>query len=892
MSPTGEQGRDLTQSPDPRRVCYRVRRPPAPCCPDQRDFRQRFNQLNRENEVLRGDLYLYVCQDTITNNAFELEFINGQKDYCGDIEAVKRYLSSHQIEFQDVSIFKKDDFFAYSPKDDLPNIPWGQVLVQLAIAIPWLVFEFIELIPSPTTMLGRYINFFLLGFALIFVGYFSGETIKKAYKEELSKKRLGINSLFVLGILVALIYSVCVLVLPDVFESLGGHAHFSAIFVIMAVFTIGQCIEAYLKTMVLKKGLNHLDPEKYLSQRQPTYVRRCSTSPIEQEEEDDKNSHPPVKITDIKEGDVFWVEYEREKGCARCAVDGVYLGKTPITLDLSSEFGESPCSGKEEYHHVVQPGEDPPYTIRAGTVILLKPDQKIRMRASADGKKSTQYQAALKLNDQRNPIPTLADKVSGFFVPAVLFSAAIAALFWFYWGPVNNLAYPLIVASAVLLCVCPCVFAFVNSISTAFSTEKLGNKGIDIRDARYVFESIRTIDCAVFDKTGTLTKATEMEATFSESISNDDLQQLYAAEYSEENRHHPIARAIMREMQNRVIERRRDVIIYSLKLAEGILSWSSKGNHLYEVKGFEIKDGAVGKENENVFYTYLDFFKNGASLGQITLKHHLQEAAAALITYLRKAGIACYMSTGDKNARVAHLVAQAVGIDEAHVYSGQNEDEKAALIKHLQQLGHEVMMVGDGDNDRKAKSLANIAIGMRDLEGDVMIKEGKLSKLLSFLNVSSAIDLNTRFNVILAISVSFLSVAFASGLLFLITGHMETPLIASIVMELSVLLVVMSSVIAYRHLRGKWIDSIEDPPGIEVSKEHDHGKNGHEHDGHGHGHGHSGSDPLSVTGHFRPPFLHHCSHPPGSCVHSGNPNRGETTHQPPNSVPPPSCHTR
>jgi Cu+-exporting ATPase len=392
----------------------------------------------------------------------------------------------------------------------------------------------------------------------------------------------------------------------------------------------------------------------------------------------------------------------------------------------------------------------------------------------------------------RAPIQRLADVVASYFVPAVLVCAVITFAVWAVYGPQPHYAHALVNAVAVLIIACPCALGLATPMAIMVGTGRGASEGILISNAE-ALELLEKVDTLVIDKTGTLTlgKPVLTEIIPTEGVSETAL--LQAAASLEKASEHPLAAAILSAAKERNIQ------LISIENFQSITgkgitgSLSGKqvaiGNaalmsdlHLSS-ETLRPKAEALQKQGQTVMCIALD----GKFAGIIAVADPIKDSTPEAIQQLQREGIKIVMVTGD-NRTTAEAVAQKLGIDfEADVLPNQ----KAEVIKRLQQSGSIVAMAGDGVNDAPALAQANVGIAMgtgTDVAmktGGITLVKGDLRGIVRARRLSHLTMNNVRQNLFFAFFYNALGVPLAAGVLYPAFGLLLNPMIGALAMSFS-----------------------------------------------------------------------------------------------------------
>jgi len=408
----------------------------------------------------------------------------------------------------------------------------------------------------------------------------------------------------------------------------------------------------------------------------------------------------------------------------------------------------------------------------------------------------------------RAPIQGLADKVAGYFVPAVLGVAVSSFALWASLGPEPRMAYALINAVAVLIIACPCALGLATPMSIMVAMGKAASVGVLFRNAEAI-ELLRDVDTLVVDKTGTLTegKPKLVRVAATAGWSEDEVLRLAAT--LERASEHPLAAAIVRgaEEKHLALEHAR---AFDSRTGRGIVGEVAGrrvaiGNpKLLEELGVsagafaEIADG-MRAEAQTVMFLVVD----GQLAGLVGVADPIKSSTPDAIRRLREEGIRVVMLTGD-NRTTAVAVAKRLQLDE--VLADVLPDQKAEIVKKLQAEGRVVAMAGDGVNDAPALAQAHVGIAMgtgTDVameSAGVTLVRGDLRGILRALVISRATLRNIRENLFFAFVYNALGVPIAAGVLFPPFGLLLNPMIAAAAMSLSSVSVI-SNALRLRRLK-------------------------------------------------------------------------------------------
>ncbi|MCL7395563.1 MAG: copper-translocating P-type ATPase [Thaumarchaeota archaeon] len=390
------------------------------------------------------------------------------------------------------------------------------------------------------------------------------------------------------------------------------------------------------------------------------------------------------------------------------------------------------------------------------------------------------------------PIQKFADRVVGYFVPAVF---AVAGISFVYWLVTKGFSSAFLVLLAVLLIACPCALGIATPTAILAGVGKGAEYGILLRGGEYV-ENIRKLTTVVFDKTGTLTKG---EPSVTDVITfkgyKEDEVLLFAA-IAEKGSEHPLAEAVLKKAFSLNINVP-DAEAFEVIPGHGVkASFKGKTILLGNRRLMETNNINIGEDVEHFLTKFGEEGKttmllaiDGEIVGILAAMDTLKENAKEAIRDLKKMGLEIIMLTGD-NERTAKAIAKQLGIEK--VITNVLPWEKANVIKKLQSEGKVVAMVGDGINDAPALAQAHIGIAIgsgtdiaKETGGIVLIKDD-LRDVVRAIMLSKATMRKIKQNLFWAFIYNMVSIPIAAaGLL--------SPIIAAGAMAFSSLFVVSNS---------------------------------------------------------------------------------------------------
>jgi Cu+-exporting ATPase len=401
------------------------------------------------------------------------------------------------------------------------------------------------------------------------------------------------------------------------------------------------------------------------------------------------------------------------------------------------------------------------------------------------------------------PIQRLADRVTGWFVPAVVAAALLTAAAWVVLGPEPKLTYALTAAIAVLIIACPCAMGLATPTAIMVGTGKGAENGILLRDGA-ALEQAHRVTTVVLDKTGTLTRGRPSVIGVMPLSGQDGRDLLRLAAAAERGSEHPLADAIVRHAEGQGL---------TLPPADEFKALAGRGIRAM-VEGSQVLlgtekqligagvDGSALREAANradrlgqaPVFVALD----GIPAGLIMVADTVRPDAPQAVGRLRQAGLDVWMLTGDRAATAA-AIGELVGIRPDRILAEVLPDEKAAKVAELQRDGKVVAMVGDGINDAPALAQADLGIAIgtgADLAreaSDITIIGDRLESVPTALRLSHSTLRIIKQNLGWAFGYNLVLIPVAAGLLFPVAGILLNPALAAGAMALSSVSVVGNS---------------------------------------------------------------------------------------------------
>ena len=628
-------------------------------------------------------------------------------------------------------------------------------LLDLERLLPMRVWGWIELaLATPVVLWGAW-PFFVRGV------------------QSIINRNLNMFTLIGLGVAVAYIFSVAARLVPDIFpfsfrnQSGEVPVYFEAAAVITTLVLLGQVLElrARSRTGAAIKALLGLAPKT---------ARRIRSDGAEED----------VPLESVQRDHRL-----RVRPGEKVPVDGVVL-EGSSAVDESMVTGEPLPVEKLAGDRVIGA------TVNTTGTFIMKAE-----RVGSETLLSQIVQMVAEAQRSRAPIQRLADRVSSYFVPAVVGIAALTFFIWSIWGPQPRMAYGLVNAVAVLIIACPCALGLATPMSIMVATGKAAQSGVLFKDAEAI-EVLREIDTLVIDKTGTLTEGKPKLMAIRTAPGIDEETLLRLAASLERGSEHPLAAAIVSGAEERALK---------LANAEKFESLTGRGV-TGEVDGRKVSLGnealltelgvdsgqhalqadTLRQEGHTVMFVVL----NGSVAGFLSVADPVKESTPEAIAQLHREGIRIVMLTGDSET-TARAVGGRLGIDD--VFAGVLPEQKAEVVKRLQGEGHRVAMAGDGINDAPALAQANVGIAMgtgtdvaMETAGVTLVK-GDLRAIVRALRLSRATMRNIRQNLFFAFVYNALGIPIAAGLLYPFFGILLSPMIAAAAMSFSSVSVIANS---------------------------------------------------------------------------------------------------
>jgi P-type Cu+ transporter len=393
----------------------------------------------------------------------------------------------------------------------------------------------------------------------------------------------------------------------------------------------------------------------------------------------------------------------------------------------------------------------------------------------------------------RAPIQALADKVSGYFVPAVLGVAVLAFAAWAAFGPSPALSYALIAAVSVVIIACPCALGLATPMSIGVAIGKGAGAGVLIKSAE-ALERMEKVNTLVVDKTGTLTEGKPRVTAIVPAAGLSEADILPLAASLEKSSEHPLAAAIVLAANNRGVATTepRDFVSVTGKGVTGKIDGRSVAlGNARLMADLGIKFGDLDRRADELRSdgaTALFLAIDQKPGGVIAIADPIKATTQAALDTLRNDGLRIVMLTGD-NKTTAEAVARKLGIKE--IEADVLPQDKNRIVKKLTAEGRIVAMAGDGVNDAPALAEASVGIAMGTgtevaiQSAGITLVKGDLAGIARAIVLSRATMRNIRENLIFAFAYNAIGVPIAAGVLYPTLGILLSPIIGALAMSLS-----------------------------------------------------------------------------------------------------------
>lgn len=495
-----------------------------------------------------------------------------------------------------------------------------------------------------------------------------------------------------------------------------------------------------------------------------------------------------IPVEQVRKGDVLFIRPGSKIPLDGIVVKGVSsVDESMLTgesIPVEKEVGAEVIGGSMNYNGALE--IEVTHTGNDTTLAKI-----IKLMEDAQGRKA--------------PISKMADVVAGYFVPAVLIIAVVAAFLWAITG--HPIGFVLKIFVSVLVIACPCALGLATPTAIMVGTGLGASHGILIKSGE-ALETTHKVQAVVLDKTGTVTEGKpKVVQVLSQRLSKEELLRLAGA--CEVPSEHPLGKAIV-EAAREQKEELPSCDEFSSITGQGIHAklegkefWIGNRKLLKEknfsAEGFEKEAEKIAAKGQTPMFVVMD----GQMEGIISVADTLKETSRNAIDQMKKAEMKVYMLTGD-NRRTAEYIGQQVHADE--VIAEVLPQDKAAVVQKLQKEGNIVLMVGDGINDAPALAQADIGVAIgsgSDIameSSDIVLMRSDLEDVYRAVKLSRATIRNIKENLFWAFAFNSCGIPVAAGLLYAFGGPLLNPMIAGLAMSFSSVFVV-SNALRLRRLK-------------------------------------------------------------------------------------------
>lgn len=563
------------------------------------------------------------------------------------------------------------------------------------------------------------------------------------------------DTLIVLGTGSAWIYSMVVILYPELLPIGSRHQFFEAALFVIGFVNLGKALEMNARSRASLAIQKLFD----LTPRFVTLI--------------DGDEERLVPVADVEPGQQL-----RIRPGENFPVDG-------FVVDGKSSADESLLTGESLAIPLVKGSG-----VSAGTLNI---DGSLLVEAASVGEETRLAAIRRLVNEAQNskpPVARLVDQITAVFVPVIILIAGLTFMTWWLVGPEPQLSFAFVTAMSVLIIACPCALGLAVPMSIMVGIGRAATNGLLIRNSE-VLQVASTLDIVVLDKTGTLTMG-EPEVNTIDGLNTQGLSIVLGLEQQSA---HPVAKSIVSVCLGRHIT---PAEVSSITEYPG-------GGVVAEFLGDELVLGSLnflkqrrisGVPEVERIGTVVALAVGSAYVGHFVLSDKVREGARETIQSLLALGVTPVMLTGDRSA-IAEVVAEQVGITEIH--AEVSPEKKLALIQAFQAAGRKVAMVGDGINDAAALSAADVGFAMglgSDValeSADVTLRNGSLQGIEQMIRLSRKVLSNVRQNLVAAFGYNILLIPVAAGVLYPFFGLLINPAFAGLAMALSSVTVVFNA---------------------------------------------------------------------------------------------------
>lgn len=573
------------------------------------------------------------------------------------------------------------------------------------------------------------------------------------------------DTLIAIGTGSAWLYSMAVVLFPQMLPEGSRHLYFEAAAMIIGLINFGLALE------IRARGRTSEAVERLLN-LQPKTARVVRN---------DKEQDLPLDL--VVTGDLLRIR------------PGEQVPVDAVVIEGHSRIDESMLSGEPLPVSKAAGDRVSAGTLNGSGALLIRAE-----KVGADTALSRIIEMVKQAQASKPDISRLADTIAGIFVPVVIGIAVLTALLWYLFGPEPPLAYMLVTATTVLIIACPCALGLATPMSVMVGVGKAAEYGILIRNGQ-TLQTAAGLDTLILDKTGTITEGAPRVTEVICQI-DDSLQMLQQVASLEAGSEHPLAEAIVRhatEQQlplttvdnfNSVSGRGVEGQVNGQAVAVGNRAWMTDRD--IDTTALQSQADSFAAQASTPVYIAI----NQQLAGLIAISDPIRGDSISAIQRLQKEGIRVVMLTGD-NHHTAAAVAAQTGVDD--FIAEVMPEQKAEQVKQLQAQGTVVGMCGDGINDAPALAQADVGFAIGNgtdvaiESADMVLIRHSLHAVVDAIALSRATLRNIRQNLFGAFIYNSLGIPVAAGILFPFTGLLLNPVIAGAAMAFSSVTVVSNA---------------------------------------------------------------------------------------------------
>src|SRR5438093_2101672 len=651
-----------------------------------------------------------------------------------------------------------------APEKNLASLK-RRVALGAAFTIPIAALTYLPILPD------RQINNLVMFVLSLPVQFVVGYRFYLGSYDALRSRIGNMDLLIGLGTTAAWVYSTIATFVPGFFPGSGTYFETSAI--IITLIQTGNLLE------YITKGRASEAVHRLLS-LQPTVAHVIRNG-----------SEISVAVEEVEVGDILLV-----RPGEKVPVDGTVV-EGYSTIDESMITGESLPRDKHDGDEVIG--------------ATINKTGLLKIQATKIGQDTVLSQIAKLVEEAqvgKAPLQRLADKVSAYFVPAVVLIATASATFWYFVAGIG-LAFSLLAFVSVVIIACPCALGIATPAALLVGTGKGAENGILIKGGDQL-EEARKINTVIFDKTGTLTKGQPSVTDIVPIGKLSEIQILVYAGAVEKGSEHPLAEAVVNAAQAKSVplsdpsgfEALPGLGVKATVEGREVLLGNLELMSKFSVPVEEYSERVGELQNQGKTATFLAVDRQPSAI--LGLADTVKESSARSVKALKKMGLEVVMLTGD-NERTAKAIAQTLGIDT--VIANVRPDQKEDIVRKLQTSGKKVAMVGDGINDAPALAAADVGIAIgsgtdvaKETGGIVLIKDD-MTDVPKAIDLSRATVSKIKQNLLWAFLYNVALIPIAAGVLVPFLGpgiYQVLPLLAGAAMAISSVTVVSNSLLLRR----------------------------------------------------------------------------------------------